>query len=374
MKNLEFLFSNLLFLCCLSVIVAYLLSVRMYPVIIFLSRKKNLMDEPEARSMHSNKTPTLGGVGLFITFSLSIILFGIFMDLERQDLVKLLSVLAATIILLFLGIKDDLLVLSPRKKFSGQIISSAIVVFATDMRIDTLYGLFGVGDLPYIVSILLSILVFIFIINAFNLVDGIDGLAGAIAMIASFSFGIFFLLNDLFLMASISFILIGATIGFLRYNLSDTNKLFMGDSGTMFVGFLLAYQTMAFLGLNEIATLPFRVSNAPIIVLAVLAYPILDTLRVFIIRIMQKRSPFSADRNHIHHRLLGLRLSHKQATLVVSFANVLVIAFTFLISGLYINLQLFILMVVCPLVGLLPFFMVLDEGKYKLIFPKLNLG
>ncbi len=374
MKNLEFLFSNLFFLCCLSVIVAYLLSVRMYPVIIFLSRKKNLMDEPEERSMHSNKTPTLGGVGLFITFSLSIILFGIFMDLGRQDLIKLLTILAATIILLFLGIKDDLLMLSPRKKFSGQIISSAIVVFATDIRIDSLYGLFGVDNLPYIVSVLLSILVFIFIINAFNLVDGIDGLAGAIAIIVSLSFGLFFLLNDLFLMASISFILIGATIGFLQYNLSGTNKLFMGDSGTMFVGFLLAYQTMTFLGLNEITTLPFRVSNAPILVLAVLSYPILDTLRVFIIRIMQKRSPFSADRNHIHHRLLGLRLSHKQATLVVSFVNVLVIALTFLISGLYINLQLFILMVVCPLVGLLPFFMVLDEGKYKLILPKLNIG
>lgn len=374
MKNLVTLFSNLYFLSFLSLIAAYITSVRIYPVIIYLSRKKNLMDEPEERSMHSNKTPTLGGIGLFITFSVVIILFGMLSGLNRPDLVKLLSILAATIILLFLGIKDDLLVLSPRKKFSGQILASSLVVLATDMRIDSLYGIFGVDSVPYVVSVLLSVLVFIFIINAYNLVDGIDGLSGAIAIIASSSFGIFFLVNDQFLLTFVSFTLIGATIGFLKYNLSDTRKLFMGDSGTLFVGFLLAYQVIGFLGLNELATLNFRVSNAPIIAMAVLAYPILDTLRVFIIRILQKRSPFSADRNHIHHRLLGLNLKHKQATTLVSLVNVLVIAATFLISGLYINVQLFIVMVVYPLIGLLPFFMVLDNGKYKIIFPKLHMG
>lgn len=374
MQNLGILFSNLYFLSFFSLILAYLFSIRMYPVIIYLSRNKNLMDEPEERSMHFTKTPTLGGVGIFLTFSLLIILFGIFSGLKQPDLIKLLSILAATIILLFLGIKDDLLVLSPRKKFIGQIVASAIVVFATNMRINDLYGLFGIGELPYIISVFLSILIFIFIINAFNLVDGIDGLSGAIAIIASTSFGVFFLVNGQFLMTFVSFILIGATIGFLRYNLSSTTKLFMGDSGTLFVGFLLAYQVLAFLELNTLGTSTFKVTNAPILVMAVLTYPILDTLRVFIIRIIQKRSPFSADRNHIHHRLLDLNLKHEQATLLVSFVNVIVIAMTFLISGLYINVQLLIVMVLYPLIGLLPFFMVLDSGKYRLTIPKLNVG
>ena len=366
--------SNFNFLVFASCVMAYLISVRLYPVIIFLSQEKNLMDEPEERSMHLLKTPTLGGVGIFISFTLAIILFGIFTDLSQPDLVKLLSILAATIILLFLGVKDDLLVLSPRKKFSGQILASIIVVLATDMRIDSFYGIFGIESIPYIISVFFTVFVFIFIINAFNLVDGIDGLSGAVAIIASSSFGFFFLVNDQNLYALISFVLVGSTIGFLNYNLSKTKKLFMGDSGTLFVGFLLAYQAISFVALNELPTLNFTVSNAPLIAMSVLAYPILDTFRVFIIRIIQKRSPFSADRNHIHHRLLDLNLNHKQATSVIALGNVVVIAMTFLISGLYINVQVFIVMVVYPLIGLLPFFMVLDNGKYKIIIPKFRVG
>ena len=150
----SFDFTNIYFLSLLSIIVAYLLSVRMYPVIIYLARERNLMDEPMERSMHSSGTPTLGGVGLFVTFSLSIILFGMFLKLEQPDLIKLLSIVAASIILLFLGVKDDLMVLSPRKKFSGQILSAAIIIFFTDVRIHSFYGLFGVEDLPYMVSVL----------------------------------------------------------------------------------------------------------------------------------------------------------------------------------------------------------------------------
>ncbi len=353
MAYLETLFVNPFILGCISIIVAFLLSLRLYPVIIYLVRKKNLMDEPEDRSIHEHKTPTLGGVGLFITFSLSIILIALVASLVHLDLIKLLSLLAATIILLFLGIKDDLLVLSPRKKIIGQLVASCIVIFFADVRIDNLYGLLAIGELSYLASVLLTILFFIFIINAFNLVDGIDGLAGAIAIISNITLGFFFMMNDQYLMVSVTFILIGALSGFLLYNLSDTQKIFMGDSGSMFIGFLLAFEAIVYLGMAETPTAMIT-PKAPIIVLAIFSFPIVDTLRVFIIRIYNKQSPFKADCNHIHHGLLQLGINHKQATILVALSTVFNIELAIIVSGLYINVQLYILVLAYPLICLFP--------------------
>ncbi|WP_297694054.1 MraY family glycosyltransferase [uncultured Eudoraea sp.] len=333
----------------------------MNPVIIYTARVKNLMDEPGDRSAHSDKTPTLGGVGMFAAFVVSLILFGVVVGLERPDLVKLLSLVLATIILMFLGLKDDLIALAPKKKFLGQLIASGIVIFLTDIRITSLEGLLGVGELPYLVSVVFTVFVFLLVINSFNLIDGIDGLAGTIGIIASLSFGIFFLLNNNYLLALISFSLIGATIGFLIYNLSDSNKLFMGDSGSMFVGYLLAYQGISFLGLNADVTSVFTVPNAPILLLAILSFPLLDTLRVFVIRARERRSPFSADNNHIHHRLLERGLSHKQATILLAIVNILVIELALLVKDLEINIQL----VVVTLLGSLLYTLLFNLNRLR---------
>ncbi len=358
MNNLQTLVPNPFFMGCLAVISAYLISIRLFPVIIYLGRERNLMDEPKDRSVHFNKTPTLGGVGIFITFALSIILFSIFLRLPQPDLIRLLSLLGGTIMLLFLGIKDDLLTLSPRKKFIGQIISSALVIYFTDVRIFDFNGLFGISELPYMVSLLFTVLVFIFIINAYNLIDGIDGLAGSIAIISSLSFGVFFLLNDQILLVLISCILTGALVGFLKYNLSVSNRLFMGDSGSLFLGFLLAYQAISFLGINGDEASKFTIPNGPILAMAILAIPILDTLRVFTVRIVQGKSPFSPDRNHIHHLLLDSGLNHWQATTLVSVLNIIIIELAVCMSGLYINVQFYILGIITPFVVLISLFII----------------
>ncbi|MGB5318551.1 MraY family glycosyltransferase, partial [Eudoraea sp.] len=211
---------NLYALAFVGGLLSFVLANRIIPVIIYTVRAKNLMDEPGDRSAHSRKTPTLGGVGVFAAFVVSLILFGVVVGLERPDLVKLLSLVLATIILIFLGIKDDLIALAARKKFLGQLISTGIVIFLTDVRITSFEGLLGIGELSYLASVLFTVFVFILVINAFNLIDGIDGLAGAIGIIASISFGLFFLLNSDFLMVLVSFSLIGAISAFLRYNLS----------------------------------------------------------------------------------------------------------------------------------------------------------
>jgi len=300
------------------------------------------MDEPGDRSMHGTRTPTLGGVGLFASFAVALILFGVFKELNRPDLVKLLSLLAAIMILLFLGIKDDLIELSPRKKFVGQLIAAAIVIFVTDVRIMDFNGLLGIAELPYTFSVLFSLFVFILIINSYNMIDGIDGLAGTIAIIASASFGMYFLFNGNTLLTLVSFVLIGALIGFLRFNLSDTTKLFMGDSGSMFIGYLLAYQGVSFLSINELPGTLVTVPNAQIMFIAILSFPLLDTLRVFIIRASKKVSPFKADRNHIHHRLLHLGLGHRQATFLVAITNMLIIVMVFYMRDLRNSLQLLV--------------------------------
>ncbi|MGB5355850.1 MAG: MraY family glycosyltransferase [Eudoraea sp.] len=346
---------NLYALAFVGGLLSFVLANRIIPVIIYTVRAKNLMDEPGDRSAHSRKTPTLGGVGVFAAFVVSLILFGVVVGLERPDLVKLLSLVLATIILIFLGIKDDLIALAARKKFLGQLISTGIVIFLTDVRITSFEGLLGIGELSYFASVLFTVFVFILVINAFNLIDGIDGLAGAIGIIASISFGLFFLLNSDFLMVLVSFSLIGAISAFLRYNLSGTQKLFMGDSGSMVIGYLLAYQGIRFLELNLSGSSTFTINNGPVMLLAVLSFPLLDTLRVFVIRARERRSPFDADRNHIHHRLLSLGFSHKQATIMLSIVSVLAIELAYLFKDLEINLQLFIVTLIIPLIYYLLF-------------------
>ncbi|MGO3182078.1 MAG: MraY family glycosyltransferase [Aequorivita sp.] len=363
------LFSHSYFLGAFALAAAFCLSIMIYPAIIALVLSKNIMDVPGGRSSHVKEIPTLGGIGIFIAFTVSIMILASLSGLAEPGLEQLLVLLAAISILFFLGVKDDLIGLSPKKKFIGQTFAAVLVVIISDIRIHSFEGLFGVGELPYIISVFLTILVFIFIVNAFNLIDGIDGLAGAIAVISSATFSVFFFLNEQFLSLLISLILIGAIIGFLRFNLSEKHKLFMGDSGSLFIGFLLAYQAISFIVNQQAGLSNFEVSNAPILALAILSFPILDTLRVFIIRISQKRSPFRGDRNHIHHRLLGLGFSHKQAALLVAIGNVLIIGLVFLISDLNINTQFGIVVIATLLVAFFPFAVTLRKGKIKLNLP-----
>jgi UDP-N-acetylmuramyl pentapeptide phosphotransferase/UDP-N-acetylglucosamine-1-phosphate transferase len=220
-------------------------------------------------------------------------------------------------------------------------------------------------ELPYFASVVFSVFVFLALINAFNLIDGIDGLAGTIGIIVTATFGTFYLLNERYLMVVISFALIGALLGFLRFNLSTGRKIFMGDSGSMFIGFILAYQAISFLEFNASVVTPYTIAVAPIMAMAILSFPILDTLRVFAVRIAQKRSPFIADRNHIHHRLLALGLSHKKATLTLGIINILVIALAFLIKDLYINLQLYLLVLVVPLLYFSPWLLIRKRSAKK---------
>ncbi len=307
------LYNNRLFQITITGIVAALMSINAIPVIIKISRLKNLMAEPGERSSHIRRTPTLGGVAIFASILISYFLW------ENPDEGHFVHLsISAIVILFFLGVKDDILILSPKKKMIIQIVASALVIIMGDLRLENLFGIFGIDHIPYIISVPLTIFVFIALINAINLIDGIDGLAGGIGMIAGGTFGVWFYLNGHYALASLASSMAGALLGFLRFNYSKTSKIFMGDTGSLLVGFLLTMFAIKFVQLNIVYRFdPNAIFSAPILAIVVLIVPIFDTVRVFMVRLMEKKSPFVGDRNHLHHILIDSGLTHFQASAIL---------------------------------------------------------
>ncbi|MBO9636980.1 UDP-N-acetylmuramyl pentapeptide phosphotransferase/UDP-N-acetylglucosamine-1-phosphate transferase [Siphonobacter aquaeclarae] len=292
-----------------SLLAACWLTVEAIPVIINISRLRNLMKEPEARSAHSNRTPTLGGIAIFAGTMIGYFLW----QPEGETHLHHLAI-AGILILFFTGVKDDILVIAPVKKMLAQILASSLVIIGADLRINDLFGILGIHQIPYLFSVLFTIFIFIALTNAINLIDGIDGLAGGIGLIASMIFGSWFLLNNQYPLAILAASLSGSLLGFIRFNFSRTSKIFMGDTGSLILGFVLTLFAVKFIHLNTGAG---AIIDAPILAVVVLIVPIFDTLRVFIIRIMNRRSPFFPDKNHTHHILIAQGLSHFMATCIL---------------------------------------------------------
>ncbi|MCK8490947.1 MULTISPECIES: MraY family glycosyltransferase [Spirosoma] len=323
-KMTDELFKLGLYQCILSFLVACFVSVVSIPVVIKISELKSLMEKPGERRAHSTPTPTFGGIAIYAAV---LIAYFLWPSIDQTDVYRTNLSVAGMTILFFIGIKDDLVGIDPNKKIIFQILAAMILIFFGDLRVDYLYGIMGFHHIAEIVGILLTCFIFIALTNAINLIDGIDGLAGGIATIASGTFGAWFLLTNHFAMACLAFTLTGALLGFLRFNFSKTSKIFMGNTGSLIIGFMLAFFAVRFVNLNASYRFePTAFFNAPIIAIVILIVPIFDTLRVFLVRILARRSPFSADRNHMHHILLDNGLSHAQATAVLcgaSLANTL---------------------------------------------------
>ncbi|MEE4247486.1 MAG: MraY family glycosyltransferase, partial [Kangiellaceae bacterium] len=248
--------------------------------------------------------------------------------------------------LFFLGLKDDLLILSPRKKFTGQLFAALLLIVFTDTRIYGFSGLLGITIMPYWVSVSFTLFVYILIINAFNLIDGIDGLAGGLAMMASIAFGYLFYQDNDISMTVLASALTGVLIPFLFLNFSKRKKIFMGDTGSMLIGFIIAVFAVRFIDNSQSDLLSSYRTSSPVLTLSILFFPLLDTLRIFFIRlIIHKTSPFVADKNHLHHRFLSIGFSHVQTTAMVVFINVILIVITYSCKNLDIHMQLLILLV-----------------------------
>lgn len=308
---------------------AFLITYFSIPAIIRLSLVKRLYDLPDERKKHNARISPLGGMAIFGGMIISFVFFTAHLANPTLN-----SVLVALFILFITGVKDDLYPLVPYKKMIGQLIAVSIVVFQGDIRFESLYGLYDIHELPYWISIAITYLFFLGIINSFNFIDGINGLSSGIGIVVSITFGIwFYYLNEqLFLILSLA--IAGSQLAFLRFNLVNA-KIFMGDSGSMILGFLAALLTIYYLQANERFSDSILLHiDALVFALAVLIIPAIDTLRVVFLRVViLRRSPFSADRNHIHHALLDIGLKHTQATFILVLVNIFFILITFYLNN-----------------------------------------
>jgi UDP-GlcNAc:undecaprenyl-phosphate/decaprenyl-phosphate GlcNAc-1-phosphate transferase len=306
----------------LAFLTALIISFLVIPSVIRISHLKNLFDEPDKRKSHKNSIPTLGGVAIFAGLIFSLTFWS-----DQKLIQELQYILAAIMILFFMGIKDDLLSIRASKKLVVQVVAAFLIVHWTNIRLTTFYGLFGIWDIGDVFSYLLSIFTIVSITNAFNLIDGIDGLAGSIGIITSAVFGCWFALMESYQYAILAFSLMGALLGFLYYNWSPA-KIFMGDTGSLLVGFVTALLAVKFIEMNRLMEreASYKVLSVPVVTIGILIIPLFDTLRVFTIRILKKKSPFSPDRNHLHHLLLDRGLTHSKATLTLAGFNVAMIA------------------------------------------------
>ncbi|MFA7272762.1 MAG: MraY family glycosyltransferase [Crocinitomicaceae bacterium] len=304
---------------------SFFLTYFLIPKIISVARYKRLMDSPNERSSHKRSTPNLGGIAFYITIMLSFY----FLDhVDRYNTIP--SMLPGITILFIMGLKDDLTVLSARTKFGSQIIASLFLVVHYKFEIYGLNGFMGIQSINPYLAAFLALFLMIAIINAFNLIDGIDGLASIIGLIIFVLYSILFFLTHSYFIFGLCMVMIGSLAAFLRYNFSNRMKIFMGDTGSMLVGFIIAAMSIRLLSLpkQEILHLPFRAENVPFVAAAILIVPLYDMTRVFIIRLLNKKGPFHPDRNHIHHLLIDqFHFSHAKASIMLGVFNVLFLLF-----------------------------------------------
>lgn len=274
---------------------------------------KRLFDEPDQeRKLHDRRIPTIGGV---IIFAATLFSFSLWYSGNNSSLLQYL--VATGLLLFFVGVKDDIIGTAPVKKLLAHFIAAGILVLMADVRITSLHGLFGVREIPEWASIGLSVFAYIVIVNAYNLIDGVDGLASGVGAIASFIFAWFFYSQGSFVMASLALSLCGALLGFLIFNFSPA-KIFMGDSGSLTIGLFMSILAVRLIEFPLPLIHPeHKLVSKPNLALAILAYPLVDTLRVFIYRALKGQSPFTADRNHYHHRFQRAGFSDKQTVLAI---------------------------------------------------------
>lgn len=314
----------------LSAALAFLITFFAIPVIIQVAKDKKLFDEPDERKVHKTVIPTLGGLGIFAGFIIALL-----MGVPKNMASDLQYFAAASTVIFFLGIKDDILVLSASKKFVGQLIAAGIIIKFGDVRITNMHGLFGLNEIPYVASVILTIFTVIVITNSFNLIDGVDGLAGSLGVLTTLVFGTYFYFAGPATLpyAVMSFALAGGILAFLIYNFSPA-KIFMGDTGSLLLGLINAILVIKFINVASSPVSSVPVAAAPAIGFAILMIPLFDTLRVFTLRILERRSPFSPDRNHVHHFLLDLGFNHRMVTLTCVAANIGFIALAYFLRNM----------------------------------------
>ena len=322
---------------------AFLLTYLTIPKIIKVVEHKRLMDDPNQRSSHSSRTPTLGGVSFFY-----VLILALFFIRDRDLFDEAMYMIPALTILFIIGLKDDLVVISPGAKRLAQVFAIIFILINPSFTIHSLNGFLNINEIPYYLYLIIAGFMMITIINSYNLIDGIDGLASVVGIVIMVIYTTIFYMTGEYFFALISITMNASLMAFLGFNLSSDKKIFMGDTGSLIVGLIISILTLKFLALRPTVytELPFLLENAPLIAISILIVPLFDTARVFAIRIANKKGPFSPDRNHTHHVLIDYwGLTHKQASFIIGCFNLLFVMLFIVLGSTAKNLGMVIMLV-----------------------------
>lgn len=308
---IQYIYIHPVFICVFS----FLLGLCCMPIVLKIARIKHFVVKPNKRMSHTGSVPNIGGIDIFISFILTYLLF------EYNQLQEAQYIFIGVFLILMIGFVDDLIDIRPNWKLLGELVAGLFLMYFADIRLTSLHGFLGIWELPEIASYLLSFFVYIVIINALNLIDGVDGLASGLGMTYCAFFAIYFQLSGKIHMAVLAYCLIGSLTVFFIYNVfgGKRRKIFMGDSGSLVLGYMMVLFVFQFCEMNAYHEVPtqYYMSAAPAVAIAIMAVPLFDTMRVMVTRIKKGISPFSADKNHIHHLLLRIGLKHVQVSLVL---------------------------------------------------------
>jgi UDP-GlcNAc:undecaprenyl-phosphate/decaprenyl-phosphate GlcNAc-1-phosphate transferase len=285
----------------LALLLSFFLSILFTPFVIRLAYKVGATDKPNERKVHIKIMPRMGGLAIFISFLISSILF-------MPELPKMIPIMAGALVVLAIGIFDDIYELRARTKFLGQVFAALIIVMWGGLEVDFINLPFG-GDLQFgAFSIPITVLWIVGITNAINLIDGLDGLAAGVSSIAFITVSVMAVIMGDAFVATLALIMTGSILGFLKFNFHPA-KIFMGDTGSLFLGFIIAVLSLQ--GFKNVTMISLIV---PIIILGV---PISDTFFAIIRRLVNKQPLAAPDKSHLHHCLVRVGFSHKQAVLLI---------------------------------------------------------
>jgi len=316
-------------------------------MLIKLLMQLNLFDSPGHHKIHSNYKPSLGGVAILLGPIISLLL-----GLPFLQWVALKYFFISLLLMFFIGLRDDILALTPRQKLYSQFLPVILLVVLNQTTLNSTYGLLDLSQIPLPIAWALTIFTLIILTNAYNLIDGLDGLAGTIGVIVLATFGSWFYFEGNNSISLIALAFAGALLAFLFFNWQPS-KIFMGDTGALMIGFLLSYLAIYFI--NENYRLPdghpLKFQGSIATAVCVVIIPVFDTLRVIILRLRQGQSPFHADRNHLHHQFINIGFTHANAVLSIASINISMIVLAWLLRKQNDLLILGIVFAICLIIN-----------------------
>lgn len=303
-------------------LVSFLFGLISMPIVVRIAKAKGFVVRPNKRMCHEGSIPNIGGLDIYFSVMLSYLLFDFSQIGHNQFFLIGVGAIMA------IGFIDDVLVLTPFTKLLGEALAGIALIGFGNLRITHLHGIFGIEGIGVVPSYLLSLFILLAIINAINLIDGIDGLASGLGILYCLFFAVYFHLVGSISWSILAICMIGSLAVFFIYNVfGHREKIFMGDSGSLLLGYLLTAFIFRFCEQNALHVIPeqYHMNAAPAVAICVLTVPIFDTIRVSLTRIKQHRSPFQPDKNHIHHLILRTGLNHIQTTCVLLAVSLLFI-------------------------------------------------